>query len=199
MRCQGRERGKAKWTNDDAKKSWAEIIPEELWDELGEKLNLNSEYPKGTPTVARHVTYQSFLNKLSEEIRLSKNSQFRTDTEIFRVSIHLGIGILYNIFCRDRKCIEESRGYFFYKAVRDVEREMERATVISVVQEKRNALNALVKNRSMSKEDAVDSLNRMVDALPKSDQKFVRDFFSKPKVDNVIDIADEIMKDSVSL
>jgi len=116
MRCQGRERGKVKnWSSDDAKKSWAEIIPEELWDELGEKLNLNSEYPKGTPTVARHVTYQSFLNKLAEEIRLSKSSQFRTDTEIFRVSIHLGMGILYNIFCRDRNCIQESRGYFFTK------------------------------------------------------------------------------------
>jgi len=76
---------------------------------------------------------------------------------------------------------------------------MERATVISVVQDKRTALNALVKNRSMSKEDAINSLNKMIDALPKADQKFVRDFFSKPKVDNVIDIADEMMKDSISL
>jgi len=199
MRLQARERGKIKWTDSEAKKSWAEIIPEELWEELGEKLNFSSEYPKGTPTVARHVTYQSFLNKLSEEIRLSRNSFFKTDTEIFRVAIHLGIGILYNVFCRDRKCIEESRGYFFYKALRDVEREMERATIISVVQEKKTALNALVKKRSMTKETAQESLNKLVNSLPKADQQFVRDFFNRPKVDNVVDIAEEMMKDSISL
>jgi hypothetical protein len=199
MRLQAKERGKIKWTGSEAKKSWAELIPEELWEDLGEKLNFSSEYPKGTPTVARHITYQSFLNKLAEEIRLSPNSFFRTDTEIFRVTIHLGMGILYNIFCRDRKCIEESRGYFFYKALRGVEREMERATVISVINEKRVALNNLVKNRSMTKENAQESLNKLVNALPKADQQFVRDFFNRPKVDNVVDITDEMMKDSISL
>jgi len=199
MRIQAKERGRIKWTGAEAKKSWAEIIPEELWEELGDKLNFSSEYPKGTPTVARHVTYQSFLNKLAEEIRLSPRSFFRTDTEIFRVTIHLGMGILYNIFCRDRNCIEESRGYFFYKALRDVEREMERATVISVISEKRIALNALVKNRSMTKENAQKSLKKLVNALPKADQQFVMDFFNKPKVDNVIDIGDEMMKDFIML
>jgi len=199
MRLQARERGKVKWTDAEAKKSWAEIIPEELWEELGEKLNFSSEYPKGTATVARHITYQSFLNKLAEEIRLSPNSFFRTDTEIFRVAVHLGIGILYNVFCRDRKCIQESRGYFFYKALRDVEKEMERATVISIVNEKRVALNALVKNRSMTKEDAQNALKKMVLALPKADQQFVTDFFNKPKVDNVIDIGDEMMKEFITL
>lgn len=199
MRLQAKERGKIKWTDSEAKKSWAELIPEELWEELGEKLNLNSEYPKGTPTVARHITYQSFINKLAEEIRLSRNSFYRTDTEIFRVAVHLGIGILYNIFCRDRKCIEESRGYFFYKAVRDVEREMERATVISVINDKKIALQALVRGRTMSKEDAQKSLRKMINALPKNDQQFVIDFFNKPKTDNVVDIGEDIMKDYISL
>jgi len=199
MRLQARERGKIKFTDEQAKKSWAEVIPEELWDELAEKLNFSSEYPKGTPTVARHVTYQSFLNKLAEEIRLSPNSFFRTETEIFRVAIHHGIGILYNIFCRNRKCIQESRGYFFYKALRDVEREMERATIISIIQGKRSDLETLVRKRSMSAEDANLSFNRLVNALPKRDQEFVREFFSRPSKDNVIELETEIGKEIIRL
>lgn len=194
MRTEGRERGKIKWVDEEAKKSWAEVIPPELWDELAEKLNFSSEYPKGTPTVARHITYQSFINKLAEEIRLSPMSFFRTDTEVFRVAVHQGIGILYNIFCRNKKCIQESRGYFFYKALRDVERQMERATIISIISDKKTALSSLVKNRSMSKEDANEALLKLFNSLPGPDQRFVKEFFSRPKVDNVIEIGDDILK-----
>jgi len=194
MKAPGRERARVRWTDDEAKRSWAEAIPIELWDELFDKLNFSSEYPKGTVTAARHVTYSQHINKLAEMIRISKKSCFRTDSEIFRVAVHHGIGLMYNVFCNNNNETKKTRSHFFYAALKDLEKQMERATMISIINEKAAALSALIKNKSMTDEEAHEALEKIYATLPEDDKEYIVGFFKKPKVDNIRNIHDDLMK-----
>lgn len=196
----GTDRFKMKWTDDDAvKKSWTDSIPPELWDELFALLNFSSEYPKGTLTAVRHVTYSQHFNRLAEMIRISKKSCFRTDTEVFRVAIHHGMGLLYNVFCNKKNEHKNTRSHFFYAALQDLEKKMERATMVSVINDKIAGLTECVNKREMTKEEAQENLNVLLNTLPEDDKEYFRVFFRKPNKDNVRSIGEELMKNFTML
>ena len=191
-----RSKGRTKW-NDDSKVSWAEAIPPELWDELFEKLNWGSEYPKGTITAARHVTYSQHFNRLAEMIRLSKKSVFRTDTEIFRVAIHQGMGLLYNVFCNSKNSTKNTRSHFFYEAIKDLEKKMEQATMVSVLNEKISELSVMIKKHAMSREQANAEIDKLFMKLPEDDKEHVVAFFKNPNSDNVRNINEDLINNFV--
>ena len=197
MKTNPRSSGKMnlKCTEDDIKqKSWTNIIPSDIWDEIIETVNLSSEYPKSTPTAARHVTYASYLNKTAEMIRLNSKGRFRTDTEIFRISLHHGIAFLYTIFVAHPNDSKKTRGNFFYEALQDVNAKMERATMISIISEKFRELLELVKHEKMDNDEANEELDRLLDAVPEQDREYIKAFFERPEKDNVMSIKKQLVK-----
>lgn len=181
-------KGRGKWLKDDEKQSLAELLDDEIWDELAGKLNFSPEYPKGTQTAARHITYQSHINKLVEEIRCSKKSRFRTDSEVFRVIVHHGVGIVWNVFCRKSDKLNKSRAHFFYEVLQEIEKEMERATMVAEIRGAKIKLLAKVKGKDMTKEDAKKAFDKLMGAVSDEDKKFVKAFFHEEKEDNVTDL-----------
>lgn len=192
-------KGRGKWLTNDEKKSLAELIPDEMWDELAGKLNFSPEYPKGTQTVSRHITYQSHINKLVEEIRCSKKSRFRTDSEVFRVIVHHGVGLVWNVFCRKPEKLSKSRAYFFYEILQEIEKEMERASMIAEIRENKKKLLAKVKSKDMTKEDAKKAFDKLMGAVADEDRNFIKSFFNEDREDNVTDIDSYLMKSFDSL
>lgn len=197
MRGEAKERGvvkNSKWSEGEIKKSWTDIIPEEMWEDVSKKLNLASEYEKGTQTANRHITYQAYLNKTVEEIRLNSQRRYRTDSEIFRVSVHLGMNLLYNIFCRKSKMLKKSRTRFFYEALQEVERNMERATMLSIMQEKNTEFTKKISKGKMTLEDAAIEMKRFWDNVPPEDLDFIKKGMSRENTDNVKNIGNDLVK-----
>jgi hypothetical protein len=197
MKAQGRERGTTvKWTEEEvtSKKSWVNLITFDLWEKIAETIHLGSEYPKGTQTVSKHVTYSAYLNKVVEQIRLAAKNRFRTETEIFRIAIHIGIAVLYTIFITNKNVVKKSRGFFFYKALGELNKKMERATMISVVKEKSAELMEHIKKGSMDFDEANKDMKEFLDALDSDDKEYVTNFISTPKNDNIKNINENLLK-----
>lgn len=203
MRGEAKSRGvikNEKFTEKDAKKkTWVEIIPDELWDEMGQKLNLSSEYEKGTLTVHRNVTYQTYLNKLAEEIRCNSGKRYRTDSEIFRVAVHLGMNILYNIFFRKTKMLKKTRSAFFYEVLQDVERNMERATMAHDMSLKRAELINMIKHRKITRDEALAEMDKFWKAVPEEDAEYIRGCLNNKNVDNVRNIYDDLTRNDLNI
>ena len=185
---------KPKWTEGEVKKYWADYIPPETWDELFDSLNFSSEYPKGTDKSVRNITYSTHLNRLTEIIRLSEKSQFRTDTEIFRVALHHGISLLYNVFCgRDKS--KKVRGHLFYEAVKDFDKKMELATIVSVVHNKVSEVKKHISQGNLSKSEGNAELEKLISALPNDDKIYVKKFFKQDNDGNVKNFNREFTRD----
>ena len=187
-----------KWDEKDAKKTWSDIIPESLWNEMVTKLNLSSEYVKGTQTAHRNVTYQSYLNKLAEEFRCNSQRRYRTDSEIFRVAIHLGINILYNIFIKKAGALKKSRSMFFYEALQEIESNMERATMAHIMNSTKAELSKKVNKGKMTHEEAVKELKKFWKTIPEEDLEYVKKYLSQHQVDNVRNIGEDLLKDVIT-
>ena len=204
MRGEAKERGvnkskKESWNENDLKVTWAEIIPPEMWEELAMKLNLGSNYDKGAPTANKHVTYHAYINKTAEEIRLNSQRRYRTDTEVFRVAIHLGMNLLYNIFIRKSDILEKSRTRFFYEALADVERDMERATMLDVINTKRADLAKKVNKKKMTHDEAKASLDRLFKTIPEEDRDYISQNIPQNEVENIKNIESDLMKNFLKL
>jgi H2-forming N5,N10-methylenetetrahydromethanopterin dehydrogenase-like enzyme len=197
-----KSKGKIKWTEEEikAKTSWTDLIDKETWDAILSKINLSGEYPKGTQTAVKHITYSAYINKVVETIRIDAKPRFRTDTEIFRISVHLGITLLYKIFCSlsDNKDIKDSvknsRGYFFYQALEDLNKKIERAGMVAMVKEKSMELEELVKKHNMTYEESQENMDILLNALDRSDEKYVRSFLGTDRKDNVTNINESFLK-----
>jgi len=197
-----KSKGKIKWTEEEikAKISWTDLIDKETWDAILYKINLSGEYPKGTQTAVKHITYSAYINKVVETIRLDSKPRFRTDTEIFRIALHIGITVLYKIFCSlsDNKDIKDSvkssRGYFYYQALEDLNKKIERAGMVAMVKEKCMELEELVKKNNMSFEESQDNMDILLKSLDCSDEKYVRSYLSNDRRDNVTNINESFIK-----
>jgi polyhydroxyalkanoate synthesis regulator phasin len=197
-----RFKGKVKWTEEEikSKTSWTEFIDKDAWDAILAKINLSGEYPKGTQTAVKHVTYSSYINKVIETIRLESKPRFRTDTELLRISLHVGITVLYKIFCtlpnnpELKESIKNSRGFFFYQALEDLNKKMERAGLVSMVKEKADELDMLVKKGNMTVEESIDEMNKLLRSLGSGDEEYVRSFLGKDRPNNVTNINESFIK-----
>lgn len=193
MRKSTKERGKW-WTEEDLQvKSWVDLIDEELWAEIASKINLGSEYPKGTQTAVRNITYSAYLNKAAEMIRLAAKPRYRTETELFRVALHHGFASLYNIFCKSNgKLMKDTRYAIFYDALKTVEKKMELAQIISMLDAKMIALSDLIKEGSMDQEQADEIIKYLYEGLPDGDQKAVKSHMERANTGNVRNIKAEL-------
>jgi hypothetical protein len=197
-----RSKGKVKWTEEEikSKTSWTEFIDKDTWDAILAKINLSGEYPKGTQTAVKHVTYSSYINKVIETIRLESKPRFKTDTELFRIALHVGVTVLYKIFCTlpnnpDLKdTIKNSRGYFFYQSLEDLNKKIERAGLIATVKEKADELDALVKKNNMSWEESKYEMDRLLKSLGSGDEEYIRTFLGKDRPNNVTNINESFLK-----
>ena len=199
MKVSPSTRGAIKYT-EESKQSWVETLSQETWDTIAERINLSSEYPKGTQTAVRHVTYAAHLNKIAEIVRLSSGLRFRTETEIFRVAIHQGMSVLYSIICSNKeKKTRKTRAYFFYEALKDVEKSMERASMISIIKEKIDECANHIKRKNITREAANAELEKLFSTLPEEDKSYIIAFFKAPRTDNVFDINGEIVNELMKL
>lgn len=187
---------KPKWTEEEitSKTSWVTLVAKDVWEKITEAIHLGSEYPKGTQTVSKHITYTSYLNKVVEQIRLAAKPRFRTETEIFRIAIHIGLTVLYTIFITNKESVGESRGFFFYKALADLNSKMERATIVSIIKEKTVEMMELVKKNCMTIEDGNDEINELLKTLTPADREYVTSFITTSRMDNVKDINESLLK-----
>jgi hypothetical protein len=186
-----------KWSEDEAtsRKSWTSLISIGLWEEIVDRISLCSEYPKGTQTSPRHVTYSSHLNKMAETIRLASKGRFRTETELFRVAIHIGMSVLYFIFCllpHDSK--KQARGHMFYEALIDLEKKMERASLVVIAKEKLDGLMEYVKKDAMPAEEAMDEMNKFLLTVNEEDAEYIRTIVLGKRQDNVKMMNQELRK-----
>lgn len=188
-----KERGKW-WTEEDLQtKSWVDLIDDELWTEIAAKINLGSEYPKGTQTAVKNITYSAYLNKAAEMIRLAAKPRYRTETEIFRVALHLGFASLYNIFCKNNgKLLKTTRCGIFYEALKNVEKKMERAHIIALLDAKMIELSDLMKEGGMDQDEADEILKYMHESLPEEDQKAIKEHMTKANQGNIRNIKAEL-------
>lgn len=201
MRGEAKERGVVKgvkWDEKEVKKTWTEIIPKDMWEEVAVKLNLSSEYVKGTITANRHITYQAYLNKTAEEIRINSQRRYRTDTEIFRVSVHLGMNILWNIFCRKPEVLKKSRSKFFYETLMDVEKNMERATMAQIINTKKVELSKMLSKGTITYEEAQTEIKKLWDSVPEDDLDYVKKCIPKDDGEKIKNIGHNLMKDLLS-
>ena len=190
-----------KWSDDElkSKKSWTSIISIGLWEEVLERINLSGEYPKGTQTAVRHVTYSAYINKVVETIRLTAKPRFRTDTEIFRIAIHIGITFMYFIFCvLPESSKKKARGHFFYEALGQMEKKMERATMVIVAREKSAELLNLVKQGGIDAGEAQEEMDKLLSTLDSADGDYVRHLVISPKADNVKMLNEDLLKKIMS-
>ena len=193
MRKTTKERGRW-WTEEDLQtKSWVDLIDEELWIEIAAKINLGSEYPKGTQTAVKNVTYSAYLNKAAEMIRLAAKPRYRTETEIFRVALHHGFASLYSIFCKNNgKLAKGTRYGIFYNALKDVEKKMERAQIISMLDTKMIELSDKIKDGSMDQEQADEIIIYLYESTSEEDQKAIKAHMDKANSGNVRNIKAEL-------
>jgi len=184
-----------KWSDDEAtsRRSWTSIISIGLWEEIVDRISLSSEYPKGTQTSPRHVTYSSHLNKMAETIRLVSKGRFRTETELFRVAIHIGMSVLYFIFCLlpyDSK--KQARGHMFFEALIDLEKKMERASLVIIAKEKSESLMDYVKKGGMPADEAILEMDKFLSTVDPEDAEYIRSMVMGKHTDNVKVLNEEL-------
>jgi len=188
MKATPKTKGKqsTRWDEDQlGNQSWTRLIDPPVWANIIDKMNLSGEYPRGTMTSVRHLTFHHILNKSVEIIRLNSKGRFRTETEIFRIALHLGMQILYHVFCTDPVLVKKTRGSFFFKALEDANRKMERATLISIIDDKISELAELKKKNSISADEANGIVHELMESLPEEDRDYIRECFER-KIDSSV-------------
>lgn len=183
MKTKGR--AKAVW-NTDAQldtQSWAKMVN---WEDILPFINLAGEYPKGTPTTNRSLNFHSRLNNIAEQIQVENKVRFRTMSEIFRIALHIGMQVLYHIFCLKKDLLKNGRGYFFYLELEKAHRLFERAKMGEDLERYTDQLLEDVRKGSTTKEKARAAWREMFSAVPDVDKPHIAALFNPAVEGNFI-------------
>lgn len=175
MKVKGRE--KANWNIDNelSTKSWCKMVD---WTKTIPFINFTSMYPKGTPTTSKSIIYHQSLNNIAERIQVNNKIRFRTMSEIFRVALHIGMQVLYHVFCVEPNLETNSRGYFFFKELEQAQRLFERAQMIARLDDVIKNLQECIKHETVTEKDAYTQFVRLLDAMPEVDRAYAKEVFA---------------------
>lgn len=167
------------------------------WDEVVTYLNLSGEYPKGTVTTTRSLNYHQKLNSIAEAIMWRSKGRYKTVSDILRVSLHLGIQILYKMFCSDSSASEKQRTDFFFKQLENTGYLLERAQMVKEVEfaMSRVSQELQMPNTPLTQEEGNKIISDLIASVPAEDRAYVKNHVSRVGTgSNVTPIKPEIME-----
>lgn len=123
MRKKGREG--AKW--DD--QSWTEYVN---WDAFVDKMPLAVTYGKGVPIVKKTVYMNQWHQHVIEQILHAAKQCFRTETDLTRSIMNMGLVMYYNIFIKNIAA-KNADDDFFYQSIRDQEKAWKTSDMVEVI------------------------------------------------------------------
>lgn len=178
MRKTGRDI--ARW--DDS--NWTEHVN---WDSFVDKMPLAISYGKGLPTIKKTVYMLQWHQHVLEQIMQSAKHHFRTETDLTRSIMNIGIVMYYNIFIKNQG-IRNDAAEFFYKVVRDCEQEFRNTDMAEAMKHTIRNTKIKCRQRLMTPEVAAKIYNDMLNAVPNEHRDSVLDIIKEDGGTTVVEI-----------
>ncbi len=178
MRTPGRKI--AKW-NDS---SWTEAVN---WGDFVDKMPLSIAYEKGSPIVRKTVYMTQWHQHVMEQILHEARTHFRTETDLTRSIMNIGVIMFYHIFVKD-KGLEEEKTKFFYELIRSLESDWKKADMIEAVCLEVDKIKARRRNRSLTKERSQELIETIIAHSPDEYKEEIQEA-AYSRIENVTDIS----------
>lgn len=152
--------------------SWVNLVN---WEEVVPHMCFSTEYPKGTNTTSRTLSYAQSINSIAEQIHLSNKGRFKTISEVLRCALHIGIFALYRIFVHGNMDTKNASASFFFKTLDSMSQVMEIGQIVTHLDEKSRQLKEMVRKQAISKELAYESWKILYESVPEKYKNYVSD------------------------
>jgi len=159
-------------TELSSSRSWVTKIAN--FDEVIALMNLSGEYEKNTPIIARSVSYHAKIGSIAEQIQICGKNRFRTITEVLRVAMHLGINILYHIYCIKNAKNENVYGAVFFKNLEIAEERGKLAKIASEFVNQIKECEKNLRNGTMTVDEVSHILTDLYNVLPENSKNYVQ-------------------------